>query len=535
MGGGRVTLYWNTIKYLKPEQVLFRLFYSVRNRLGIARRKVKVPKKIQTRAVGQRFEIVSSPHAKVVAGEHRFTFLNKEVFFDHEVDWNYAKNGKLWTYNLNYFEFLHHLDRKDGLALMLEYIAAEQTIKDGFEPYPTSLRCMAWIKFVSSHKISNAEVDQFLYKDAIWLAKNIEYHLLGNHVLENAFALLFASAYFNSRGFFEVSDKLLSRQLKEQTLSDGGHFELSPMYHCIMLARVLEAYALLPSIERSDTQVLGTLLKAKAQQMLAWLDNMTFHDDSFPNFNDSTPSTGPSVEDIRHFASSLDLTAEREIRLGDSGYRRFREGNIDLIVDVGPVGPTYQPGHAHADTFSFCLTYAGVPIIVDPGVSTYEINQRRAWERSTNAHNTIEVNNTNSSNVWGGFRVAERAMVKILSDSPDRVEAEHNGYRKMGITHRRLIKAERQSIHVVDELVTKSVSGCEAIGHLHFHERAVIEAADSKEFIINKKLKITFIGEADASVEPYHRCDGFNRLVESQRIKYRLNGPAVEVLISEVV
>ena len=37
----------------------------------------------------------------------KFIFLNKtKTFADGSIDWNYSKFGKLWTYNLNYFDFL---------------------------------------------------------------------------------------------------------------------------------------------------------------------------------------------------------------------------------------------------------------------------------------------------------------------------------------------------------------------------------------------------------------------------------------------
>ena len=44
---------------------------------------------------------------------------------------------------------------------------------------------------------------------------------------------------------------------------------------------------------------------------------------------------------------------------------------------------SYQPGHSHADTFNFELYIKNKPIIVDTGISTYENNQQRRYERST--------------------------------------------------------------------------------------------------------------------------------------------------------
>ena len=68
---------------------------------------------------------------------------------------------------------------------------------------------------------------------------------MGNHLLENAFALLFSSYYFQNEKFYNKSTFLLKSQLNEQILKDGGHFELSPMYHQIVFHRLLDSIQLI--------------------------------------------------------------------------------------------------------------------------------------------------------------------------------------------------------------------------------------------------------------------------------------------------
>jgi uncharacterized heparinase superfamily protein len=59
------------------------------------------------------------------------------------------------------------------------------------------------------------------------------------------------------------------------------------------------------------------------------------------------------------------------------------------LLDVAPIGPDYQPGHAHADTLSFELSLFGQRLLVNSGTSEYEISPVRQYERSTKAHNTV--------------------------------------------------------------------------------------------------------------------------------------------------
>jgi len=102
---------------------------------------------------------------------------------------------------------------------------------------------------------------------------------------------------------------------------------------------------------------------------------------------------------------------------------------------VARVGPDYLPGHAHADTLSFELSIFGQRVLVNSGTSCYGNDAERWLQRSTAAHNTVVVNGENSSEVWGGFRVARRAYpigVQVLKQSDAvRIEGCHNGYQRL--------------------------------------------------------------------------------------------------------
>lgn len=74
--------------------------------------------------------------------------------------------------------------------------------------------------------------------------------------------------------------------IKEQVLSDGAHFELSPMYHCIMLGRVLDCYNLV-SQNALFNQELESFLKKKAGMMLGWLEKIVFKNGDIPLMNDA--------------------------------------------------------------------------------------------------------------------------------------------------------------------------------------------------------------------------------------------------------
>ena len=59
--------------------------------------------------------------------------------------------------------------------------------------------------------------------------------------------------------------------------------------------------------------------------------------------------------------------------LKSSGFFVWREEQNYLVMDAGQVGPNYLPGHAHADTLSFECSINGEQVIVNSGISEYQI------------------------------------------------------------------------------------------------------------------------------------------------------------------
>ncbi|MFP4487431.1 MAG: heparinase II/III-family protein, partial [Campylobacterales bacterium] len=154
---------------------------------------------------------------------------------------------------------------------------------------------------------------------------------------------------------------------------------------------------------------------------------------------------------------------------------------------VGEIGASYIPGHAHADTFNFEFRIGGRPFIVDVGTSTYEAGEKRDFERSTKAHNIVEINSENSSEVWGGFRVANRARVTELVETIDHIKSTHDGYKKkFGILHTREWVFEEEKITINDSLNKR----CNATARLHFHPDITEEEIFKRIKIQNSKFRI---------------------------------------------
>lgn len=460
MDFNRITLLFHTLKFLKGKQIYYRLFYFVRNRFFPLNRHKNLTKETKG-LVWQGEEIYFN---NSYFEEKTFTFLNISHEFGQEVDWNYSKYGKLWTYNLNYFDFLNQktIEKEKAIGLIWDYIKSEKELKDGIEPYTISLRGINWIKFLSRNRTNEHEIDKILYRHYQILYSNLEYHLLGNHLLENGFSLFFSAYYFQCDDLYKKGKEILLDELKEQILDDGAHFELSPMYHQILLHRLLDCISLAQS-NPWKTDGLLSFLRENAVKMLSWLQAVTFSNGNIPMVNDSAHGIAPSSNKLFGYAKNLGLKWGKS-KLSESGYRKFDMSNMEVFIDVGNIGPDYQPGHAHSDTFNFELYLDGNPIIVDTGTSTYEKNDLRQRERETAAHNTVKVGNREQTEVWGGFRVAKRAKIVALEEAENYIIASHNGYGQ--IRHQREFNLLNGKLVLVDTV--ENHEG-ENTAFLHFH------------------------------------------------------------------
>ena len=235
-------LYFFTIKNLQLKQIIYRIFYLI-----YFPSRPKVPKKITIRDT-ELSKFFWLKKTCVYPKGNNYLFLNTKYKICKLKDLQILKIPKLWLYNFHYFDYLNtnHGLKKYSCAerLILSWILFDQRKnKIGWEPYPTSLRIVNWIKWSIILRKNNDILNNSLYIQSIILSKKVEWHINANHLIANAKALIFSGVYIKNEKFVKIRVKgelILSGQLDEQILNDGGHFERSPMYHSIILEDLLD-------------------------------------------------------------------------------------------------------------------------------------------------------------------------------------------------------------------------------------------------------------------------------------------------------
>lgn len=479
----KLILFFNTLRFLKWQQIYFRVL-----------RKLIKPKIIEIFNGVEPKHPVNWQHISLyddnINHELEACFLNHTKKIDLPIDWNNEELSKLWVYNLHYFEDLLSQNAHEKTELHAQLLNSwidENPIGygNGWEPYPTSLRIVNILKAW----LGGLELDEkhfsSVFAQASYLSNDLEKHLLGNHYFVNLKALLFAGTIFENNRWLVIAENGLLVEIPEQILKDGANFELSPMYHSLILVDMLDILNLSRAFPLRISSQLSSMVEEYIPKMLAFMETMAHPDGGVSFFNDSVGGIAPAKIKIETYAKELGYTINpidsKKHQIIDnfsSGYICSTIDNNKLIFDASAIGPDYIPGHAHADTLSFELSIGKQRVFVNSGTSEYGLSSLRHNQRKTRSHNTVEVNGKDSSQVWSSFRVANRAKivsrnVELNQDNCIVLNAAHNGYKSMfgGCIHSRKLTLCKDSLSLSDKLqgIFKY-----AISRFYFHPDLIV-------------------------------------------------------------
>lgn len=484
--------YLRTLSFLGPKQ----LFAQVHNRCKLFLPAVSSTPRLRAESVQTVWQSSNPPS---LVSRNQFRFLNETHVFDANCNWNDHSREVLWLYNLHYFDDLIAVDADERTkchrALVDRWVRENPPVGGfGWDPYPTSKRIVNWIKWASGRDAMETSWLDSLAQQARWLRRRLEYHLLGNHLLANAKALIFAGVFFEGGEADEWLEKglsILEKEIPEQILADGGHFERSPMYHSIIFEDMLDLVNLFGGctglVGHERVKRIADEIRSYGVGMVRWLRAMCHPDGEIGFFNDAAFGIAPKPAALFDYAARLGLECgappeDGVTHLPESGYIRYQKGPVVALLDVAPVGPDYQPGHAHADTLSFELSLFGQRVFVNSGTSTYEEGEERHRQRGTAAHNTVEIDGENSSEVWKSFRVARRAYPKGLEIEEGTEEVwiacEHDGYERLKgrSVHRREWSFGAGSLAISDEVRSRlKAAPTGIVASFHLHPDVIIE------------------------------------------------------------
>jgi uncharacterized heparinase superfamily protein len=235
--------------------------------------------------------------------------------------------------------------------------------------------------------------------------------------------------------------KLLRRELRRQILADGGHIERSPAAHLTALAVLVD----LRDMALDADQAVPSELAATIGRMAAMLRLLRHGDGGLPLFN-GTDERGPALIDAVLLRSGVKGKAADSAP--QMGFQKLNADRALVFVDVGAPPPSGFDRSAHAGMLSFEMSWGQERIIVNCGAAPSREPAWRLAQRSSAAHSTVVVDDTNSAEILqsGGMgRRPDHVECVREEDSGNLwITASHDGYKApFGLIHQRRLYLSR--------------------------------------------------------------------------------------------
>lgn len=495
------SLFLRTIRHTPARQLVHRAMLMTKRR-ALSALAGKIPalkkpprKKAPPLAGDLPAPFLSGAHGSVSEknGQYTFNFLNTPRRFTLPVDWHREDlntGTRLWKLNLHYFDYVHQLGNAEFEALVSDWITHNRPFTPGYwldswNSYAMSIRLVAWMgeyqrRQENLDRAFAARMAASIAEQTRFLQANLEEDIGGNHLIKNIRALYWCGRFFageTGRKATRTANKLLARELDQQILPDGFHFELSPAYHCQVVADLLDCWRLMaPGGLRAK-------LEGKLAPMAQVASNFTHPDGLISLFNDGGLHMAVSCSALKDAYETL--LGPWPQALPASQYRTagfFLKRTFDLFLayDAGRLGPDGLPAHAHGDIFSFELSLEKQRIIVDTGVFEYNAGARRVHSRATAAHNTLTLDDQDQGEFWSAFRLGRRPSVTVnsicIASGNWMVDAQHDGYAHLdgSPVHRRIVTINDDGVIKVLDRISGG-RGQRAVSRLLLHPLVEID------------------------------------------------------------
>lgn len=439
-----------------------------------------------------------------------------------------------------------------------------------------SIRCISWAIALSYIVQENNLPDDITQRicNSISLQMDYVYHHLSrfssanNHLIVELTGLftigLLFKKYHQEQKWLQRGRKEIAIEVQRQIYPDGVNKEQSTHYHSLVLDCLLWIIVL----AQRERIYLPEIIYKRAEAMCSYTAAIMDSNGNVPTFGDSDDghviwlmdlskennyrsqlATGAVLfnrADFKSAAGHFDkksfwLLGSRGFRLfheisassknqesqafTDSGYYVLRSGQGEseklLVFDCGPLGYPSTAAHGHADALSIWLSIGGHPMLIDPGTYSYLLYPEwRKYFRSTAAHNTVEIDGSDQSEMGGPYIWIQQAKSRChawhSSPSFDYVVGSHDGYHKrFGMLHtRRILFIKPDYWYVEDIFDSTSRIHAQTLFHFALGQLSLntSETCHFCEYKVEKNqsgITILIANRADRNVS-IKRADGSN-------------------------
>jgi uncharacterized heparinase superfamily protein len=251
----------------------------------------------------------------------------------------------------------------------------------------------------------------------------------------------------------------LARALASAQFDDGGLVSRLPFEQMLLVDRL----GLLRACYDAAKQTIPDGIEAAAQASLAALHGIAMGDGALSSWQGCNPGEASRLTAL---IEGCGLRARPLRQARGWGYQRLSALGTVLVIDAAPPPPQKIAAQGSASTLAFELSDGAQRLVVNCGgpgsLPTDLADELVEGLRSTAAHSTLVLANTNSTNLLPdgslGKGVEDVSIDRSEDNDASRLEASHDGYvRAFGLIHKRslMLGNDGKELRGADQLIAK--------------------------------------------------------------------------------
>ena len=441
----------------------------------------------------------------ILAGE--FPFFGETAHGDESL-WSPRGLSPAWSEGLHGFSWINDLHvigsdaaRRRARILVGDWIGEHRFWSPlAWRSDVTGDRIAAWLGqydffCASAEEDFRGEVFKSLARQARHLARTAGWETRGARRLRAIRGLIYAGICLpNGRRWLARGLRLLSREIDRQILPDGSHFERCPRLQLSILKLFIDIRACLAG---AKVEVPPTLQSA-IDRMAPMLRFFRHGDGGLALFNDS-------MEGESWLADMVLTRAEAKGKPLSSaphgGFQRLNLNRCLVIMDSGAASllPGFEAPpeeHLHAGALGFEMSIGKERMIVNCGAQATAGTPWQKALKSTAAHSTLTIEDTNSTEILANGRLGRRRAVATVHREEENgnilIESSHNGYEEIfGVIHqRRLFLASGGEDFRGEDTLFPSGSGAQMQENISYALRFHLHPTVSASLLHNRQAAL---------------------------------------------
>lgn len=387
--------------------------------------------------------------------------------------WHPVGMSDAWLAELHGFDWLRDLRAVGGDAarrrardLVGDWMERQTSWQEiAWRPDVLATRLYAWL---GQHDFFCASADDVYRRRYIAAIARQTKHLSrvlpggveGAGLIRAAKGLIAAGAALGDNdGAIRQGLRILERAVDRQIRPDGGHISRNPQTQEMVLRDLVDVRSALLA---SETDIPSFLLAA-IDRAAPFLRMLRHNDGGLALFNGSDEGEDWLIDML---LSQADARGRAPARAPHSGFERLVANRTVVLVDTGAPPQAGLDTTAHAGSLSLEVSIGKERLITNCGARPGNRDPWASVQRSTAAHSTMVVDDTNSAEILPdgtfGRRPHDVTSERSEDDGNHWINASHDGYLPVfGLSHERRIylAADGDDIRGEDALSRAGGSG----------------------------------------------------------------------------